>query len=170
VAIAGAASATYTPSAADAGAVLVVVVSATNAFGSVSASSAPTATVSPDPVYVIPRAPARRYIVPFPVVRIRGSVAARGADVTLLRVSAPRRARVSVRCAGRGCPLRRQTRRAGRLRAFERFLPAGVRITIRVRRRGYVGKYTRLRIRGGRAPARRDACVISLRRRPVRCP
>ena len=90
--------------------------------------------------------------------------------MTLLRVTAPRRARVSVRCRGRGCPIRRRTRRAGRIRALERFLPAGVRITIRVRRRGYVGKYARIRIRAGKPPARRDACLISLDRRPATCP
>jgi hypothetical protein len=161
-AIAVADSAVYVPAAADLGAVLVVAVSATNAAGSASATSAPSAPVR--------AAAAPPYIDPFPVVRIRGTVAVGGASVTLLRVYGPRRARVSIRCDGRGCPLRERTRRPGRLRALERFLPAGVRITIRVARRGYVGKYARLRIRDGRAPTRRDACVISLRNRPVKCP
>ena len=109
------------------------------------------------PIYVLPDAvPSLRYLRPFPVVRIRGSIVSGGAMVTLLRVTAPRRAIVSVRCAGDGCPIRRRTRRAGRIRALERFLPAGVRITIRVRRRGYVGKYVRIRIRDRQAtgPAR----------------
>jgi hypothetical protein len=168
-AIPGASSATYVPVAADAGAVLVVVVSATNALGSTGAESPPTAPVRPVPEYAIPL-PALRFITPFPVVRIRGSVAARGSYVRLLRVRAPRSARVAIACSGRGCPVRRIVRRAGRVRRFERFLPAGLRLTVRVRRRGYVGKYVRLRIRAGRAPERRDACVISLRRRPVECP
>lgn len=152
-----------------------------------TATPEPSATPAPDPLplpavapalatapsaegaaYALPPAP--RYLEPFPVVRIRGSVAARGAIVTLLRVRAPRGAAVTVRCAGRRCPVRRLARRPGRIRAFERFLRAGIRITIRVRRRGYVGKYVRLTVRAGKRPARRDACVVPGSSRPVACP
>jgi hypothetical protein len=128
------------------------------------ASTAPPAATAPTV------APALRYLLPFPVVRIRGSIAARGAVVTLLRVTAPRAAAVSVRCAGDGCPIRRRTRGDGRIRALERFLPAGVRIAIRVHRRGYIGKYVHFRIRAGKPPARRDACVLSASSPPVACP
>ena len=46
-----------------------------------------------------------RYLRPFPVVRVKGRLVARGAKVTLLRVRAPARAKVDVRCAaaGAGC-------------------------------------------------------------------
>jgi hypothetical protein len=117
-----------------------------------------------------PATAAPRYLQPFPVVRIRGSLADRGANVTVLRVSAPTSATVSVRCSGDGCPIRRVKTKRGRLRAFERFLRAGVRITIRVRRQGYVGKYVRLTIQAGGPPARHDACVLPGDRRPVECP
>jgi hypothetical protein len=116
-----------------------------------------------------PAAP--RFLRPFPVVRIRGYVAARGARVTLLRVAAPSRVTVLLRCEGRGCPVaRRRARLPGRIRALERFLPAGTRITIRVIRPGYVGKYVRIRIRAGGPPSRRDACLMPGSTRAVTCP
>lgn len=114
---------------------------------------------------------APRYLAPFPVIRIRGRLVAGGARVTMLKVSAPRGAMVLVRCEGRGCPaVRRRTRAPVRIRALERFLAAGTRITIRVRRPGYVGKYVRIRIRAGVPPARRDACLMPGSGRPASCP
>ena len=107
---------------------------------------------------------------PFPVVRIRGELARGGARVKLLRVTAGRRAVVRVRCRGRGCPVRRVRRKPGRLTKFERFLPAGTRITIRVTRPERIGKYVRLRIRDGRPPARTDACVVPGTSGPSPCP
>jgi hypothetical protein len=97
---------------------------------------------------------------PFPIVRIRGELAARGAVVTLLRVKAGRRARVRVTCRGSGCPVKRLRRGPGRLAAFHRFLPAGTRITVRVTRPDRIGKHVRIRIRAGRPPARIDACIV----------
>jgi len=128
--------------------------------------SEPTPVV-PHP-YAIPPAP--EYLQPFPVVRLKGSLADRGARIRLLRVSAPRGSRIRVRCTGATCPLRRRTVRAGRIRALERFLPARTRITIRVTKRGFIGKYVRITIRDGRAPARRDACLFPGRTRPRSCP
>lgn len=130
-------------------------------------SLAPTVVHTPGPASTPARAP---YLNPFPVVRVRGFVAARGARVNLLRVTAPRGATVRVRCVGNRCPLTRRTRRAGRIRALERFLPAGLRITVRVTSPGHIGKYVRLIIRAGRPPARRDACVMPGRTRAVSCP
>jgi hypothetical protein len=129
-------------------------------------------TADPDPVPVLVAGPARpRYLRPFPVVRIRGYVAARGARVTLLKVAAPSGVTVLLRCEGRACPLaRRRSRTPGRIRALERFLPAGTRITIRVIRPGYIGKYVRIRIRAGGPPSRRDACLMPGSTRAVTCP
>jgi hypothetical protein len=53
---------------------------------------------------------------------------------------------------------------------LERFLRAGTRITIRVRRQARIGKYVRFEVRAGRPPARRDACVLPGDPRPVGCP
>jgi len=114
---------------------------------------------------------ALRYMTPFPVVRIRGRLALGGARVTLLKVTAPRSAQVLVRCEGRGCPrVPRGARAPGRVRALERFLMAGTRITIRVRRPGLIGKYVRIAIRAGRPPSRRDACLLPGSGRPASCP
>jgi hypothetical protein len=114
---------------------------------------------------------ALRYMSPFPVVRIRGRLAVGGARVSMLNVTAPRAARVSAHCEGSGCPsIRRRSRAPGRVRVLERFLIAGTRITIRVRRPGYIGKYTRITIRAGRPPSRRDACLMPGSSRPARCP
>jgi len=127
---------------------------------------------APDPgAVLVPRPQAPRFLRPFPVVRIRGYVAPRGARVTLLKVAAPSRVTVLLRCEGRGCPVtRRRSRTPGRIRALERFLPAGTRITIRVIRPGYIGKYVRIRIRAGGPPSRRDACLMPGSTRAVTCP
>jgi hypothetical protein len=123
------------------------------------------------------RLPAARRLVrmrPFPVVRIAGTVLPRGAKLTVLSVRAPRGAVVTVRCRGRGCPVRSLIRpvtsRLLRVRRFERRLPAGTRLELFVRKgRTVIGKYTRFRILGGEPPARADRCLLPGRARPVRC-
>jgi hypothetical protein len=109
---------------------------------------------------------------PFPVVHIRGYFAPTGAHITLLSVRGPRSARISVRCVGHGCPVSTFSARSApaRLRPFERFLPAGILVQIRVARPGRIGKYTSFLIRARRAPLRTDRCVMPGRSRPVRCP
>jgi hypothetical protein len=66
--------------------------------------------------------------------------------------------------------VRRLSLRPGRVRQLERFLPAGLAITIRVTRVGYVGKYVRFVILSDAPPERHDACLLPGRIRPVRCP
>jgi len=121
-----------------------------------------------------PRAVARLSLIsPWPVVRIAGSLTRRGADLRLVSVRAPRGARVAVRCHGR-CPrpsLRRVARkRVLRLRPYERPLRAGTMLEIRVLSGARIGKYTRILIRQGKSPARRDACVWPGARAPRACP
>ena len=143
-----------------------------------SPTPAPTATPAPAltgavPLPVSGGSPAEvapRYLRPFPVVRIRGQLTDGGVQVTLLRVAAPKRARVRVSCRGDGCPAKSIRRRPGRIAAYERFLPAGMRIVVRVTRRERIGKYVRLRVRDGRVPARRDACLLPGSPRPAPCP
>jgi hypothetical protein len=111
------------------------------------------------------------YLRPFPVVRVKGASVKGGAYIDLLRVTAPQRTRVTVNCSGnKRCPVRRLSRGPGRLRQFERFLPAGLRITIRATRAGYIGKYVRFIVRSHAAPSRRDRCLLPGRTRPVECP
>jgi hypothetical protein len=115
-----------------------------------------------------------RLLRPFPVVRVRGRATRRGAAVTLLTIRATSGVRITIRCDGRGCPTRRWARaRAGALthaRVFERLLPAGVRLTVRVSRQGWIGKYTRLLIRRSRPPSRVDRCLYPGNTRPRPCP
>lgn len=109
---------------------------------------------------------------PFPVVRVGGRFTANGAVVTLLTVRAPSRVRITVRCLGRRCPVRRWARTAvlKRARKFERRLPAGVRLIVTVTRPGWIGKRTSILIRRGRVPARVDRCLYPGSARPRRCP
>jgi hypothetical protein len=111
---------------------------------------------------------------PFPVIRIVSRTTVRGVRVLLLVVHAPRGAKVRVHCKGRSCPWRRRSVRPRhghvRIRALERPLRAGTVIEVFVSRPGRIGKYTRIRIRRGRAPARKDACIRPGARRPGRCP
>ena len=72
------------------------------------------------------------YLRPFPVVRVKGTLVAGGARISLLRVRAPSTATVDARCAGPGCRLQRVSFGGGRVHALERYLRAGTRITIRV--------------------------------------
>jgi hypothetical protein len=111
---------------------------------------------------------------PFPVIRLAGSVTARGAQVRTLEVRAPLRSRITVRCTGKTCPAKRlsKTSRTRRVRfaRMARFLPPGTVITVAVRKGNLIGKYTRWVIRSTKLPKRRDACLYPGRSRPVRCP
>ncbi len=78
---------------------------------------------------------------------MRGVLTSTGAKVSVLSVRAPRSAKITLRCQGKSCPASRWSRsdrksRLTRMSRFERGLRAGVKITISVTRRGYVGKRT----------------------------
>jgi hypothetical protein len=168
--IAGATALSYVPVAADVGYTLRMFLTVSNKSGEASDVSDPTSAVrAPDPPRVAIRPPV---LDPFPVVRIRGRSTQRGARITLLTVRAPRGARVRVACSGAGCPTTRWAHTAAltRVRAFERELPAGVRLTVTVTQSGRIGKYTVFVIRRGRAPLRRDRCLYTGSARPTPCP
>ncbi|HMI68457.1 MAG TPA: hypothetical protein VK510_00595, partial [Solirubrobacteraceae bacterium] len=124
----------------------------------------------PPPAAQAVRRPA--YLRPFPIVRIRGYFARGGVRITLLSVRGPRAARVRARCTGAGCPVRAVAASLPpiRLRAFERFLPAGTVIRVRVMGGTRIGKYVRFTIRANRPPLRADRCLMPVGSRPVRCP
>jgi hypothetical protein len=114
---------------------------------------------------------------PFPIVRIRGRTMGSGVLLSLLSVQAPSGASVRVVCKGRGCPKRRRlvqvvkARTGGvRFKQMNRRLARGATIEIFVTKPGVIGKYTRFRIRQGRAPARLDACVKPGSSKPITCP
>jgi len=147
--------------------------------GAVTAPAAPqTSAPAPSPAARSPgQAPgslSRRpaYLRPFPIVRIRGYSTASGTHVTLLSVRGPRSARARATCVGRGChdiaPV--VVAPPARLRAFERFFPAGTVLRVRVTAPLSVGKYTSFRIRARHAPRRVDRCLVPGRWAPARCP
>jgi hypothetical protein len=118
------------------------------------------------------------FLLPFPIVRIVGTVLANGVKVRLLAVEAPGQARITVRCRRRGCPIAAASRRTRsgptatwvRFRRFERFLRAGVRLEVRVSRDGDIGAYTRFTVRRGRLPVRVDSCLDPAGIKPIVCP
>jgi hypothetical protein len=124
---------------------------------------------------------------PFPIVRVSGIVQKRGTLLRLLSVSAPFGATVNVRCEGRGCPFKHakrvvksEARSAAqpapgvgvvRIKRFgKRVLKVGSSIRVFVTKPDAVGKYTRLRIRRGKGPARVDRCLPPTNMTPFPCP
>jgi hypothetical protein len=111
---------------------------------------------------------------PFPVVRLAGSVFPRGVRARALEAKTPRRATVTVLCAGKSCPAKKivktAKKRLVRFKAMTKFLSAGTLLSVSIRKGGQIGKYTRWRIRGGKLPKRTDRCLYPNRRKPVRCP
>jgi hypothetical protein len=126
------------------------------------------------PDYVLPQVRRTPLLSPFPIVRISGSVTAGSVRIRRLTVRAPVCSRVTVRCRAQGCPFRRSTRvmgrKAMRFRALERVLAPGTVLEVLVRKRDRIGKYTRLRLREGRPPARQDLCLRFDSNRGTRCP
>jgi hypothetical protein len=118
-------------------------------------------------------------LLPVPIVRIVGTSLASGFKMRLLSVEAPPAAGITITCAGRGCPVRSESQIATstgvgavtlRFRQFERALPAGVVLEIRVSKIGEIGKYTRLLIRHRRPPTRLDDCLDPAGILPMTCP
>jgi hypothetical protein len=184
-AIAGATSRRYTVQPADAGAYLRSKVTVANERGWAWVLSLPTAEIAeaaaerepvPEPGsaggVLSESAEQPAFLAPFPVVRIRGRVTPSGVRVSLLTVRAPRGARVAIRCAGPSCPRRGWARSATlvHLKPYEVALRPGVRLTITITRPGFVGKHTRITVRRGMAPTRRDRCLYPNERDPRACP
>ena len=105
-------------------------------------------------------------------MRIRGYFKHGGVRVTLLSVNAPSSARIAARCVGPGCPVRSVSVASApaRLRAFERFLPAGTVLQVRVTSAGRIGKYASFVIRAHSAPLRNDLCLMPGKSKPAACP
>jgi len=131
-------------------------------------------TPRPLPAVPTPVQPLRQ-MTPFPIVRIVGSATRRGARVRILSVRAPATATILVRCRRQRCSRRsrargRGMRRAVRFRRFERRLRAGTILEVYVRSPGVIGKFTRFRIRRGRAPSRTDLCLFPDEPAGTACP
>jgi PKD repeat protein len=114
-------------------------------------------TVKPGPV-------ARAgFLSPAPIVRLAGTILSSGFQVRVLSVRAPRGALVVVKCSGRGCKVERRRKRVKsgsvRFKTYERYLQAGIKLGIFIRKPNTIGSYTRLTIRAGRAPVRLTRCL-----------
>ncbi|TMK97017.1 MAG: PKD domain-containing protein [Actinobacteria bacterium] len=123
--------------------------------------------------------PPAREMLPFPIVRIAGTAVRAGAKLRVLSVEAPPGVLITLECLGRGCPVRLQSRIAPssglatvtvRFRRFERFLPAGLSLEVRVSKAGQIGKDTRVLIRHGKAPRRVDSCLSPVGNAVISCP
>jgi hypothetical protein len=118
--------------------------------------------------------PLPSFLSPFPIVRLIGSVTQEGTRIHRLTVRAPTGARALVRCRGRGCPVTRAEKLAGRaplrFKALERLIPAGVVLEVLVYRGDLIGKYTRFKLRQNRLAQRTDGCLWPSTRRMAPCP
>jgi len=135
-------------------------------------SSSPVPPPPAPPAVSAPAGARLAYLRPFPIVRIRGYFVPGGARITLLSVRGPRSARVRAGCAGSGCPrgpAPAPVAPPARLRVFERFLPAGTVLWVRVTGAAAIGKYTSFRIRARGAPRRADRCLVPTRWAPAHC-
>jgi hypothetical protein len=153
----------------------VVAVRATDAGG---ASAVAFETVTVLPVAGPQPGGELQWLTPFPVVRISGTAFRNYTRIRRFSVLAPAGSRVVVSCHGPCGHARRFERRLSaaatvktvRVRSFERKFSSGAVIEVAVTRGGYVGKYTRLRIRRLDSPARTDGCMLPGRAKPARCP
>jgi hypothetical protein len=172
-AIPGEGANTYSLRTADGGHRIRSLVTASNQVGSSSEFSAPTGVVARTPVTPGRAEPPKR-LSPFPVFVIAGRSRGRLTRLTDVVVRGPRGARVSIRCRGARCPLRRTVARIGaarkvRLRSAQRVYRAGQVLEVRVTAPNRIGKFVRVRFRRGRAPARSDSCLLPGRSRPSSC-
>jgi hypothetical protein len=118
---------------------------------------------------------------PFPVVRLVGTRSRGRVRLRVLSVQAPTGASVTVTCSGKGCPMKSQARVVPAPKSktsampvlafprFERSLPPGVALVVRVTHAGEMGKYTRFAVRRGKLPVRSDACLNSTEATSVPC-
>jgi hypothetical protein len=113
-----------------------------------------------------------KMIKPFPVVRISGRLTKNGADIDVLTVKAPKGAKITVSCWGKGCPSKSLARatKVVHLTKFETVLPAGVKLRVTVAKAGFLSKVTTFQIRKGKAPLRTDQCQVPGERKLTGCP
>jgi hypothetical protein len=131
---------------------------------------------------LVHHAAAATLMEPFPLVRLAGRETSNGVRLTLVQVTAPVSARVTVRLRGTGVRATSQSRVAAASRQsagsgsavisfprFARSLAAGAVLEIRVTKAGQIGKLTRFIPRRGKLPRRTDSC-LSTGEKPIVCP
>jgi PKD repeat protein len=108
-------------------------------------------------------------------VAVAGRVSKTFTKITKLVVTAPPGARVTGRCKGGGCHIKRESHRAGssgrvRLRRFERTFRVGTQIVISITKSGQIGKQIAFTTRPGQAPVRHELCLMPGANKAKRCP
>ena len=108
-------------------------------------------------------------------IAVAGRVSKSFTKITKLVVTAPPGARVTGRCKGGGCHLKRESHRAGssgrvRLRRFERTFRVGTQIVITITKSGQIGKQIAFTTRPGQAPVRHELCLMPGADKAKRCP
>jgi hypothetical protein len=107
-------------------------------------------------------------------VRIRGTILPTTIRLQGLSVRAPTGFKARAYCSGRGCPFAKAIRRVrngfARFDQLKRPMRPGTIIRVTVTKPLNWGRYTRLRLRRGAAPARVDRCLRGESTRPVICP
>jgi PKD repeat protein len=113
------------------------------------------------------------YLRPPPSFNFGGTILSNGMRVEYLSVRAPAGALVTVVCHGKGCPVKQRRKRIKsggvHFKTYERFLRAGIRIEIFVRKPKTIGTYRRYTIRAGKVFARLERCLVPGNSRPTRC-
>lgn len=122
---------------------------------------------------VVAKKPPGRFHSP-PLIRVLSSPTSVGARIDRLTISAPKGAKVDIRCRGRGCPYKsKSTKSKGKridVRKIRRSFRAGAVIDIRVTKANTIGKFTRITIRDGKSPKRVDRCLQPGKSKPThRC-
>lgn len=114
------------------------------------------------------------FLSPSPVISLNATILSNGARVRVLRVSAPKGSLATVRCKGKGCPVKQRRKRVQkggtvRLKTYERFLRAGTKLEIFVTKRNTIGSYTSYKIRAGKFPTRVRRCTPPGKLKARRC-
>ncbi len=112
------------------------------------------------------------FIRPFPVIRVAGRFVGQRTKLTRVTVRTPKGTRIRIRCTGRGCPYKRKAVAAKLIgvRSLQRTYRAKAQIEFLVTEPAKIGKFTRIRMRRGKAPLRLDRCVMPGKTKPVTCP
>ena len=112
------------------------------------------------------------FLSPSPVVTISGSILSTGMRVRHLTIRAPRGSLVAVVCRGKGCGAERRRKRIKRttvsFKTYQRFLRAGAKLEISVRKPKTIGDFTRYTIRAGKFPVRTDRCIPAGKQKPAK--
>jgi PKD repeat protein len=108
-------------------------------------------------------------------VAVAGRVSKSFTKITMLVVTAPPGAKVTGRCKGAGCHVKRESHRAGssgkvRLRRFERTFRVGTKIFISITKSGQIGKQIVFTTRPGQPPVRNELCLMPGADKAKRCP